>query len=983
MVFACQSAREITHFSARRRLSKIPLARAGRAAVRFLLPKESSGVMVVLRGLVEVAYFAEENLMFPRLPVNVVEPTFTPKGPGEEPLRWVLGFVDCRVTHSGSKWDQTFYQPRIPVLSLDTYSPFPSCDRCQLLGLAVVERGRRVELVITNIHTLVRRISIHKLKSTSTRTPQRLDKKQSRTQQHNSLLFDGRGHFYVIVLALWLVLCVLACQLSILCRRNTITATPLLLLPCSSAASVMARYLSPHCLREMVQLRRNRTSVFFIFILWVARLQYASSAIILHSFSPLTAPRSGGSLLSVTGQDFISGVSQCQFLHSSYGSTSSTNNIVYNSTFMVCTVPLIGFVPQSVLSPTVNVQVRIASPPQLSNSIDLTLFDLTQMSVASINPVEGFNTSATSVSIYGSGFVNTHESTCVTNSLTMTAEYVGPTALRCQMPLYPIPSQVVLDVLLNGQTSSRLARPLNSTIFTYFSTPPNIGVCEFASSYTLLLLEFDREIEVGNEMGPALITPLNCGLVFDNKSNSILGDGAECSWLNTQQRQVVVQLTADSTIQLGTLLTINSNTLRTRHVAFSKLASGSIAVQQSPLQPLLPVAIITGPEQIPNCGNLTLSGAQSRNGGPKPLFFMWNITLVMDALTGSGLGSGMNYLNPLKMNIMLEESTDSVSIPAEYFQGDQQYLVILTVRNFLGHQDSSETVLKKSAVLAPNVWVVGKRELSVSVDTEVLIEGVSSLPPCVDKGAGVLYHWAIHSKEPIPFLSYLENPIMAIPAHTLRHSSVYSTTLTVTVNSHTANTTVLIHTQREPIVTRIAGGITITHVQQQTLLIDGTASRGLDQTVTNDSSFTAEWSCTQVAVNVSCSSLGVLRMNELQLEIQPNSLLIGEHIFTLTITYNSTSSTASQTVIVIAHSAPTVTISVLTRPNLVPVHRKLILHGTVSSSHPARAEWSIVYKPGELTCECESTPPVNVDTFIHISCLLPINMRLFSNTEIH
>ena len=172
-------------------------------------------------------------------------------------------------------------------------------------------------------------------------------------------------------------------------------------------------------------------------------------------------------------------------------------------------------------------------------------------------------------------------------------------------------------------------------------------------------------------------------------------------------------------------------------------------------------------------------------------------------------------------------------------------------------------------------------------------------------------------------------------------------------------------------------------MQQQTLLIDGTASRGLDQTVTTDPSFTAEWSCMQVAVNMSCFSLGVLKMNGLQLEIQPNPLLIGEHTFTLTITYNSTSSTASQTVIVIPHSAPTVTISALTRPNLVPVHRKLILHGTVSSSHPARAEWSIVYKPGELTCECESTPPVNVDTFIHISCLLAINMRLFSNTEIH
>ena len=64
----------------------MPLALAGRAAVRFLLPKESSGVF--LRGLVDVAYLAEENLMLPRLPLNVpLEQTDERLGPGEEALR--------------------------------------------------------------------------------------------------------------------------------------------------------------------------------------------------------------------------------------------------------------------------------------------------------------------------------------------------------------------------------------------------------------------------------------------------------------------------------------------------------------------------------------------------------------------------------------------------------------------------------------------------------------------------------------------------------------------------------------------------------------------------------------------------------------------------------------------------------------------------------------------------------------------------------
>ena len=63
----------------------MPLALAGRAAVLFLLPNESSGVMAVLRGRVDVANLAEENRMLPRLPLKV--PLLVAKGPGEEPLR--------------------------------------------------------------------------------------------------------------------------------------------------------------------------------------------------------------------------------------------------------------------------------------------------------------------------------------------------------------------------------------------------------------------------------------------------------------------------------------------------------------------------------------------------------------------------------------------------------------------------------------------------------------------------------------------------------------------------------------------------------------------------------------------------------------------------------------------------------------------------------------------------------------------------------
>ena len=68
----------------------------------------------------------------------------------------------------------------------------------------------------------------------------------------------------------------------------------------------------------------------------------------------------------------------------------------------------------------------------------------------------------------------------------------------------PEPSQIVFDLLLTKVQSALL----NSTSFVYFSTPPSLTDCVFTKSLASLLLGFDREIEVGGETNPAVVTPL-------------------------------------------------------------------------------------------------------------------------------------------------------------------------------------------------------------------------------------------------------------------------------------------------------------------------------------------------------------------------------------------------------------------------------------------------------------------------------------------
>ena len=700
--------------------------------------------------------------------------------------------------------------------------------------------------------------------------------------------------------------------------------------------------------RQLCTSVHRRHSLFVILL--VASLQSLSHSLSLNSASPVNSPLSGGTQLSITGQGFVSGLSTCQFLHTSYGSINSNENIIHNSSFMICIMPEVDFIPSGILTPTAVIQLRILNPPDQSNTLDLTLFNLAQMTVTSIDPAEGFNSSTTTVNIHGSNFVNTAEITCSINGLTVRADYENNTLLKCLLPQYPNPSQVVVDILLNGQESSKVSPSSSSSnLFTFFSTPPSITCSRFTDSYAQFLLCFDREVEVGGETQPAMVTAVNCSLVLASESLSLVGVDAVCQWRNIQQRELVIQLTTSSLILPRSILTLTNSTIRTRNVSFSKLVSGSVEVQPS-TQLLQPTAVLTGPEYIPYCGNLSFSARESRSGGPRSLLYKWNITTdpsESSVLTGSGENTLTPFPSDPNENIPKNfTSLNSISVPSDNFQEGTNYTLTVTVQNFLGQEHSSETVLTKLTAPAPSVWVVGGREIATTVDEEVLIEGVVRIPVCLEERAQLSFQWRLHSHQHTPSIPTLRSPILLIPPYTLLHSTVYTASLTVTVAGHSSNTTVIISTQRQDLVARIAGGTTVTHERQQPIVLDGTVSTGLTQEVQNDVTFSSSWECQELTVTqLSCNSSGQVKTG-LQLKLLPNTLSSGTYLFILTLTHRGIVSTANQTIVVLPHSAPRVSISAPNSP--ISNHRKLILRGTVSSSSPATASWTTVYLPGEL-----------------------------------
>ena len=189
----------------------------------------------------------------------------------------------------------------------------------------------------------------------------------------------------------------------------------------------------------------------------------------------------------------------------------------------------------------------------------------------------------------------------------------------------------------------------------------------------------------------------------------------KCHWHNTQQRQVIVELNDKSTVLPNMSIPLQNGIIRTRYVAYSKHTSGNVTVEANE-KVLYPIPVIDGPQKIPYCGNLTLSGVKSYNSGPKALLYLWKVDIIEAAADSSASGEDSNshsifteiYAGEIQECLSDEfNSNPTLSLPSDLFSVDTEYKVSLTVKNFLGYMGQREILLRKHELPAPMVWIVG------------------------------------------------------------------------------------------------------------------------------------------------------------------------------------------------------------------------------------------------------------------------------------
>ena len=673
----------------------------------------------------------------------------------------------------------------------------------------------------------------------------------------------------------------------------------------------------------------------------------------LHDFMPQNGPISGGTLIHVIGNGFImtgSTRSKCKFEDSSYGSHISADNLVHNSTYLTCTLPEIVFLPSSVLENGHRLSLSITAGDFAgSNEVYFFVYDLSAIRIIDISPNEGLNLSRTLISISGGGFFDTGEITCSLESDEQTlvpATFINSTCLQCLLPTFQTSAGIHVDVSLNGHPSANIQpASTGSTTFTFFVSRPRLVSCEFSSSYVLLFVGFDREVEIGGESDYNTTQAPDCNLIFSDETLGIIGPDAMCFWYNSQQRSVVVWLMSTTTIRINTTVSLRGDNIRTRAVEYSRLANNSITVSPSTdLEILTPVPVLELPGSIPYCGDFTATAENSQHGGPRPLEYKWSITREM----------GM----PIQDDVYLPDdftNQSSLIIPSIEFMDNTLYTIQLIVRNFLGVESTAIANVSKVNAPSPEVLILGSRVKRVVINAEVRLEAMVVLPGCLNVSGLVDYSWKIGTQMGLDLdigSINRQSAVVVIPPYLLLPDSEYTAVITASVGRQSANASVQLVTEVLHIRARINGGIRRAVGVNDTIIFDGSISEGLNGNVTSDPQLLITWKCANITgllESIYCNETAfpIQYPNTLTNDIPAGTLSTGVYNFSLTLKYLDLESSTYQVVHILPHHfIPRVAIIPPLRLESIPVHRKLVYHATVHSELPGTAKWSSEYVIG-------------------------------------
>ena len=380
--------------------------------------------------------------------------------------------------------------------------------------------------------------------------------------------------------------------------------------------------------------------------------------------------------------------------------------------------------------PQFSVQVRIADGP-FSNAVTYIYDDYSSVDIQGPFPRDAEISTTQTVTFTGNGFISTSAAACFIDGLgqcfinaTAASPFIAPATflsssqVSCDLPKAEVPCRVTVQLSVDGQASGLLNSVLTDFEFTYRFSAPIIEDVYFLSDLANLVVQFDRSVQLVDNL------ELSCERVFDQETLGLIGGTeAQCYWSDNTQQAINVAMPTSASVEVASSISLKNDVIVSRGELYSYAIEDGFIDVNSERNVIQPVAILSGPDSIPACGQVSFQGSHSLFPGYRGFQYTWSVA-VEDS-------QAENYTNIVAyLNSLLQDSF-LVTFDANWFLTGVDYYLQLSVVNSVGLRSETESILlMKEPSLSPQAFIDGSTRRELYSGEDIAVQSRVTRPDC-------------------------------------------------------------------------------------------------------------------------------------------------------------------------------------------------------------------------------------------------------------
>ena len=359
--------------------------------------------------------------------------------------------------------------------------------------------------------------------------------------------------------------------------------------------------------------------------------------------------------------------------------------------------------------------------------------------------------------------------------------------------------------------------------------PPTIASCQFSDSGQTALVYFDSPTD-----GAGIDMPSwPCSTLFD----FVGANATQCSWLDSKTVSIASSPLANEIetgprLGVGNIVTLVGGRIKAFCAgSATSCLSNPLAISGrtrtlAPVNPLAPTVILTTPNVLGACSDLSVDATESYGSGGRLYASVdWNVSAISNDPSPVGVNT-FALQRYLTAQSALYQVRRPITVPRSTL-AEGIYKITLHLTNFLGLSSFKTVLISVTGERdLPILTILGASYRSQLASSPLAILSTAVLSSCSSSTSAIKFKWTVSEADRIiPINSASRDPSRFLLApYTLQADSTYTVTVSATVGTSSAVSSVTVYVNHGPVTAAIVGGYERSVPVDKSLLLDGTTS---------------------------------------------------------------------------------------------------------------------------------------------------------------